>query len=228
MNIPAREIEFKFAVSGAHAFELLAKQLELPESVLHGSVLQTNHFFDSSFHCLHGRHCVIRLRQQAERNILTIKGERSPSQAGNSVLSDRIEEEVTLSPVSAEDLLQGKLSPRRAISEHFEGRSSNLLNMIESVCAGQELVYIGEFSNRRIHLPVVTLQAGKASEQIVFELDTSTFPDGSVEHEIEVEISAHSDATAIEAALVELLQQAGIEWQAAPSKAARFFKALGR
>ena len=95
--------------------------------------------------------------------------------------------------------------------------------MINAACIDQDLVHIGKFNNVRIHLPPVTIPVANSSEKLVFELDTSTFPDGNIEHELEIEITEHSNAADIEAALIELLHQAGIEWHAAPSKAERFF-----
>jgi len=228
MTSPCREIEFKFGVPGKQAFYQLIEHLNLPESVLTEGVTQVNHFFDSQALCLHKKHFVIRLREEREKNknILTIKGEQESGQKSSSVLTNRIEEEVVLAQKTAEDMLYGKVSPRQIIGEHFNNRSAPLLQMIESACNDQDLVHIGEFSNIRVDLPPVTLQMGNLTEKLEFELDTSTFPDGSTEHEFEIEIAAHCDASAIEAALIALFQQAGIEWHTAPSKAERFFAAV--
>ena len=98
--------------------------------------------------------------------------------------------------------------------------------MINTACNDQGLVHVGEFSNVRIHLQAVILPGADTGDKLEFELDTSTFPDGSIEHEIEVEIAEHTDAALVESALVELFQQAGIEWHSAPSKAERFFATL--
>lgn len=221
-----REIEFKFAVPGIQAFKQLIKHLQLPESILTTGVTQINHFFDSQALCLHNKHFVIRLREEKQKNILTIKGEQESQQQENSVLSNRVEEEVVIPQQAAEDLLHGRISPQQVISEHFNGRSASILTMINSACNDQGLVHIGEFSNVRIHLPPVTLANTNTSDNLEFELDTSTFPDGSIEHEFEIEITEQNDAARIEAALVELFQQAGIEWHTAPSKAERFFAAI--
>ena len=98
--------------------------------------------------------------------------------------------------------------------------------MINTACDDQGLVHVGEFSNIRIRLPAVILPGANSSDKLEFELDTSTFPDGSIDHEIEVEIAEHTDAALVESTLIELFQQAGIKWHSAPSKAARFFAAL--
>lgn len=226
MTSQSREIEFKFGVSGTSAFERLLQHLELPVSLLHSGVTQTNHFFDSPSWCLHEHHFVIRLRDTGGSYALTIKGEHTSEETASGVLSNRIEEEVMIPQAAAEGLLRGKLSPRQAVSDHFAGRSAALVEMIENACQGQQLVRIGQFTNERIHLPPVSLTVGDSREQLVFELDTSTFPGNRIEHELEVEIKAHSNAAGIEAALIALLREAGIEWHAAPSKAVRFFAAI--
>jgi len=223
-----REIEFKFGVPGKQAFYQLVEHLNLPESVLTEAVTQVNHFFDSQALCLHKNHFVIRLREEKEKkkNILTIKGGQESGQKGDSVLTNRIEEEVVLQQEAAVDMLHGLVSPRQIIGKHFKNRSAPLLQMIESACNDQDLVHIGEFSNVRVHLPPVTLKVGDSTEKLEFELDTSSFPDGRIGYELEIEISELTDAVGIEAALVKLLQQAGIEWHTAASKAERFFAAV--
>jgi uncharacterized protein YjbK len=226
MSTPSKEIEFKFAVEGKYAFEHLVSQLGLPLSVLQNAVTQINHFYDSAAYCLHQRHFVIRLREQSDRHFLTIKGEQQADANTTSVLTSRIEEEVALCRESAEALLAGTVSPQQIIKENFSDRSPSLLQMIETACNQQELVHIGDFRNVRIHLPPVLLAVGRNSERLEFELDSSTFPDGKVEYEVEIEISEHSDADAIEAALKDLFRQAGIQWHTAPSKAERFFTAI--
>ena len=226
MTPHSREIEFKFGVPDAKAFEQLLQGLDLPGSLLAQGKIQTNHFFDSSVLCLHEQGFVIRLRQQDSVNILTVKGEQQADATGSSLLSSRFEEEINLPAQAADDLLHGRLSPQQLIEVHFGDRSTAVLQLINSACGGQDLVHIGEFRNVRIHLPVIPLQVGENIEQIEFELDSSTFPGGRVDHEIEIEIAAHSDASGIEAALIELFKRCDIKWHAAPSKAKRFFADL--
>ena len=226
MQPQGREIEFKFAVPGTEAFVRLVRHLNLPEPVLETGVLQTNHFFDSASHCLHAAHFVIRLREHDGARLLTIKGEQQSGTTGTGVLTDRIQEEVAISEGAADDLLQGRVSPRQVISEQFRNRSAAILALIDHACQGRELIHIGAFHNKRIHLPPVSLRAGNGNEDVKFELDASTYPGGRIDCEIEVEISAHSDAAAIESALIDLLEQAGIAWHPASSKAERFFEAL--
>ena len=226
MKSPSREIEFKFGVSGTQAFYQLVEHLKLPASVLTEGVTQVNHFFDSPSLCLHKKHIAIRLREQKDKNLLTIKGEKTLQPRENSVLSNRVEEETAIPGQAAEDLLHGRIAPQQVIKDHFKSKSAPVLSMINTACDGQGLVQIGEFSNVRIHLPPVALPGANTGEKLVFELDSSTFPDGSIDHEVEVEIAEHTDAALVESALVDLFRQAGIKWHSAPSKAERFFACL--
>ena len=226
MKSPSREIEFKFGVSGTQAFYQLVEHLKLPASVLTEGVTQVNHFFDSPSLCLHKKHFAIRLREEKDKNLLTVKGERTLPPDENSILSSRVEEEVAIPRQTAVDLLHGRIAPQQAIRDHFKSKSPPILTMINSACDDQGLVHVGEFSNIRIHLPAVVLPGANNSDKLEFELDTSTFPDGSIDHEIEVEIAEHTDAALVESALIELFQQAGIKWHSAPSKAERFFATL--
>ena len=226
MKPPSREIEFKFGVSEKQAFYQLVAHLKIPESVLTEGVTQVNHFFDSPSLCLHKKHYAVRLREEKDKDLLTVKGEKTPQPKENSVLSSRIEEEVVIPRQTDVDLLHGEITPQQAIRDHFKSKSASILTMINTACNDQALIHIGEFSNLRIHLPAVILPGAISNDKLEFELDTSTFPDGSVDHEIEVEITEHTDAALVESALVELLQQAGIQWHSAPSKAERFFASI--
>lgn len=226
MKSPSREIEFKFGVPGKQAFYQLVEHLRLPGSVLTEGVTQVNHFFDSPSLCLHRKRCAIRLREEKDQNLLTVKGQKELQPKVNSILSNRVEEEVSIPRQTAVELLHGEIAPQQAIRDHFNSKSDPILTMINSACNGQDLVHIGEFSNIRIRLPPVILPGADTSDKLEFELDTSTFPDGSIDYEIEIEIAEHTDAALVESALVELFQQAGIAWHSAPSKAERFFAAL--
>jgi uncharacterized protein YjbK len=224
MTTCGREIEFKFAVADKQAFRRLLAYLNLPDALLDQGVKQTNHFFDSTTFCLRHHGLAIRLRHEAGRYRLTLKAEQQASE--QAVLSDRVEHEVALPNATALALLHGTTSPRRVIRQHFDDSSSTILELIHSACVDAPLVHVGEFINERINLPPISLPVVESTASVVFELDTSKFPNGVVDHEFEVEISEDQDATAIEAALIELLEQAGIPWSSAPSKAKRFFSAI--
>ena len=228
MTRPSREIEFKFGVDGKQAFHRLVQQLDLPGYLLDHGVNQTNHFFDSTSHCLRTNHLAVRLREEDGYHFLTIKGGQPSKADADSVLTDRVEEEVTLSQETALALLSGKLSPVEVIRQRFDSKSRSIVQLVNAACGDEKLTPIGRFHNIRIHLPPVVLPADGSDEAIVFELDTSTFPDGRTDYEFEIEISEHSDAVAIKNALLGLFKQAGINWHTAPSKAERFYAALNQ
>jgi uncharacterized protein YjbK len=220
------EIEFKFAVDGAESFNNLVVQLGMPRSVLSNSVTQVNHFFDSHSLCLHNADLAVRLRVQDRKNIFTIKGKSSYHAEDRQALSQRIEVETEIPDHAAHDLLEGHIAPVDIIKQYLPLHADSLLEMIDHACVDEPLKYIGKFSNERIILPEYRLESGEISTNIVFELDSSTFLDGSVEHEVEVEISDITHADEIHHALTNILEKAGINWTTAPSKAARFFARL--
>lgn len=222
----SKEIEFKFAVDDEQAFHLLAKQLRIPESTLDNSTTQFNHFFDSPSFCLHTGNLALRMREQEGCYVFTLKGEASLVSQDHAALSERIEEETSIPANIARDLLEAQCSPVDVIKQYFSTRAAVILAMINDACNQQPLRYVGMFRNERIVLPTSTINVGSTTIELVFELDCSTFPDGSTEYEIEVEISDRVDAGAVSAALNTLLEQAGIKWKTAPSKAARFFDRL--
>jgi uncharacterized protein YjbK len=228
MTRPSREIEFKFGVDGKQDFHRLVQQLDLPAYLLDHGVKQTNHFFDSNSLCLRTNHLAVRLREEDACHFLTIKGGQQSKADADSVLTDRVEEEVTLSQETALALLSEKLSPVEVIRQQFESKSRSIVQLVNAACGDEKLKPIGRFHNIRIHLPPVVLPAGGSDEAIVFELDTSTFPDGRTDYEFEIEISESSDAVAIKNALLGLFEQAGIDWHTAPSKAERFYAALNQ
>ena len=224
MTTRGREIEFKFAVADTQAFRHLLAYLNLPDALLDRGVRQINHFFDSTTFCLRQQALAVRLRHEAGRYRLTLKSEQQSRV--ETVLSDRVEHEVDLPDATALALLRGTTGVRQVIRQHFDDSASTVLQLIHSACVDAPLVHVGEFINERIHLPPVDIPIVDSTANVVFELDTSTFPNGAVEHEFEVEIAEDQDAAAIETALIGLLEQAGITWSSAPSKAKRFFSVI--
>ena len=226
MTSASTEIEFKFSVKDSSAFTKLVDYLDLPRSVLDNPIDQTNHFFDSPASCLQGQQLALRIRQEDGSNILTIKGDKHAVSDSSEVLTERIEEESALSAETAHALIESSMPVEEIIEQQFRPRASQLVDTILSACRGQRMGYLGKFRNQRIQLPPVALDIADYETSIEFELDTSYFPDGSIDYEIEVEITEDSDSEKISEYLIELLKNAGIEWGTAPSKAVRFFKAI--
>jgi uncharacterized protein YjbK len=222
----AREVEFKFAVSGAEAFTRLLDHLGKPRSLLQSGILQVNHLFDTPALALHDHGSIVRLREQGGDYQLTVKGDTAPA-ATDGVLTERIEYE---SPVDV-DAARTLLRTRRISGDRLAGMISDhadaVHDLLRTAGVHGDLVYIGCFSNERIKLPVILPVEGARCE-LLFELDSSEFPDGVTNTEIEVEITGRDDAEAIRSVLLTLLAQAGIDWQTTSNKAERFFAALGR
>ncbi len=212
------EIELKFAVDGEAAFDVLIRHLDLPAREFHSSVLQVNHFFDTQTFRLLERRIALRLREEAGRYVLSLKG---PAQREDEVLTERLEEEARLGPNDALDVLRGSFSPRQALAKRLVETNPAALAMLDAALGEQELHYVGRFENRRTRLSV-PLAIGERDVPLVFELDRTTFGE-RIDHEIEVELDASVDRKAALEALTTLLADAGIEWSAAPSKAQRFF-----
>jgi hypothetical protein len=63
--------------------------------------------------------------------------------------------------------------------------------------------------------------------QLMLELDRTEFPDGRIEHELEVEVPPER-AEAARAALVRLFAQVGLPWRPATSKVERLFATRSR
>lgn len=225
MNTLSTEIEFKFAVQDASAFTALVAQLGLPSELLEQAELQTNHFFDTPQLSLRAGGLAIRLREQSGAHYLTIKGGKS-THSDDRVLSTRIEEERLLDPHTAHAMLEGAIPVHAVIAEQFSDRADQLVDLIDNLCAGQSLVYVGKFENRRITLPPVDVPMSGSRAQVVFELDAASFPGQARQYEIEVEVPSSEDAASIREALVSLLSAAGIQWSAAASKAERFFRTV--
>ena len=161
------------------------------------------------------------LREEAGRFILTAKG---PSRGVSGSVSTRTEAEADVDAEVARSILAGRndgvailrrLSDDAAFDALWEG--------VEQARAGQALVEVGHFQNRRRRV-AVTLPPGLA---LLVEVDQTRFPDGRVDDEVEIEIPRPELAAAVEAWLEERAAAAGIETAASSSKLSRFYAALG-
>ena len=207
------EIEFKFKLDGPGDFQTLARALghagELP-----AAVRQTNRFADTAGRELAASELVLRLREEGGRQIVTAKGPTFES-SGDGTLTRKAEEEVVLGEGIVEP------SPAEVLRALVDARGGTpLVERLVAVLEGQELRWIGEFVNDRRKLGPVLLPGTEV--EVVFELDTTSFPGDVLEYEAEVELPAES-VEAAEAALIALFDGAGLPRQSAPSKAKRFF-----
>ena len=115
-------------------------------------------------------------------------------------------------------------SPLDALESRADPHAGELLATIRSIVGHRPLRHVGAFQNTRARLAVTLLVEGRRVP-LTFELDRTTFPGDQVHHEVEVEIADEADAGAIGQALHAFLEDAGVAWREAPSKARRFFEA---
>ena len=218
-----QEIEFKFLVDDPAAFERLTA--DVGDVPFQNPVLQVNHFFDTVGHRLAEVGIALRLRQEGEgsaaRWIVTAKG---PKDSSDPLIAARPEEELEVDSEHAAAILAGSASPLERIAE--ERPRSPLLARLAAALGEEPLMHAGAFENRRARLGPVDIEAEGRVHALLFELDTTTFPGGRVDHEIEVEVRATEDAESLRGHLVGRLARLGIGWRTADSKAKRFRKAL--
>ena len=223
----ARELEFKMRVTDMNDFTALARVLpELGDVVKIKPANQVNHFFDTNDWALQRHGCVVRLREEDGSYTITAKG--PPRQTIDRTLSNRVEEEVAVDAARARQILTGKLSPLDALKMRHSGQHATLTSELIRTLGHRELLHVGSFQNERRRVgPVVVPTESGPPLHVLFEMDRTQFPDGRIDHEVEIEIH-HEDPSRCRDALKALFTEAGIPWRSAPSKSARFFGSLAR
>jgi hypothetical protein len=161
------------------------------------------------------------LREEGGRFVLALKG---PLLGAEGALAERPEEELEVSPATAAALLAGTRSPLEVLAEGLADRP--LVARARALVRSETLRRIGAFENERLRVGPLRFPSASSGPPLVFELDRTHFPDGSVERELEVEVPAEADARAVERGLAELFAELGIPLEPAPSKAARFFERM--
>ena len=219
-----REVELKIRLRSQQDFLAL---LRAAGGEVSPPVTQENHFFDTADQALNRAKLACRLRREAGRFTLTLKG---PTQAtAGGLVSDRREEEIELGAGVAAAVLAQELQPLVAMREApgMDESRRALIGEIETHTGGASLVRLGAFENERTRV-AATLDLGRGPEPFTLEFDRTTFPGGKVEYEVELELSRGEDPAAAERALASLCAAARVEGEPAPSKAKRFFAALAR
>lgn len=211
----ADEIEFKLLVDGPRALEAVARAAVARGAQRAAPARQVNHFLDTAAGALRAGDAVVRLREEGGRWVLAAKG----AAEAEGELHRRVELELEVPAEVAERVLAGRADPL-ALLESGLG-THPLLAGLRAAAGDHPLVHAGCFTNRRTRVGPLSV----ADHELYLELDRTEFP-GPVEHcEIELELPAGSEQAA-GALLHELLAEAGVSGTAAPSKAARFFRAL--
>jgi len=186
---------------------------------------QRNLLFDTRHRALAASGLSLRVRHEAGLWILTAKGEpRPPRTAGAPLLSARSEAERIVPPPLALHLAAGTADPLPVLRlAEPAAMALALAEAIEAASGGAPLVIVGEFRNERT-LCEASLPCGTP---IALALDRSEMPDGTVEHELELEIAEGAVGTAA-AWLERLLSAARVPLRPAASKRQRFHRALAR
>ncbi len=218
------EFEFKFRVDGEEAMRTLVARVAGPDAPLPPAVRQVNHFFDTTDRVLGATNRVLRLREEAERFILTAKG--PGSQKSDDALAVKAEEEVVIPPAAAREILAGTRSPLVLLDELLPAPRPDLVQVLLDLVGDAPLAEVGAFANARRRLGPIPLATTDGPVDVLFELDRTEFPGDVIHHEIEVEV-APAVAEACRGALLDLLDRAGIAWRSSSSKAKRFFDLLG-
>ena len=212
------EREFKLRIASEQQLHALIRHLGGASAP---PVLQVNHFFDTAERALHAEHFSLRLRAESGVFTLTLKG---PQQPGPGSLAVRPEEELEVPAAEAGRILDGT---RSALQLLRTARAETALHRRASAMVGTKpLRRLGSFQNERLRLGPLRFPPDSAGPELIFELDRTHLPDGTIARELELELPAGVAPAPVAAALERLLSDLGIPLESAPSKAALFFRIL--
>lgn len=198
-----QEVEIKLALRDAASYELARAALGAPSRV----VEQVNHYYETSDGGLRAIRGMLRVREGEGAPIVTLK--LRPRLQGGLLEAREVEE--VLDPAAWEDVAVG----RRGL-ESLDALPVRVA--LDALPAGARLLRQGTMRNRRSVHPL--------SEGLEVELDRTELPDGTVDHEVEVETDTPADARP---RIVALLDGCGAHWEDQPeTKYQRFLAAAER
>ncbi|MSR63510.1 MAG: CYTH domain-containing protein [Planctomycetes bacterium] len=215
------EREFKLRIPDAEAEQRLLTSLGGAPA---RSARQTNHFFDTAQRALRDALLALRLREEQGVYTLALKG---PLLGAPGALAARPEEELTLSADEARALLDGRRSPL-ALLEASLLAAAPLVHELRARAGTAPLLHLGAFENERLRVGPLAFPREGGGSELVFEFDTTHFPGGVIERELELELPRDAPVAAIEGALRALFAACGVPLEPARSKAERFFALLER
>ena len=218
------EIEIKIVLPDEASFKQVLRALEERGSGPGSTRAQVNHFFDTEGLALRHGKFALRLREEDSRFRITAKG-GAKSRAGDALVT-RPEVESEVPADVAREVLRGTTSALDALVAARGGDRPELLTRMQEAIAERGLVHLGSFQNERTKPGRVTIDAGGTPIELQFELDRTTFPGERIERELELEIDDPAHAPHVERWLRTILEELGLPWKTAPSKAQRFFAAL--
>lgn len=212
------EHEFKAMLAGADERDRVLAALGGAGRV----VSQRNLILDTAGGALSEARLSLRLRHEEGAWRMTAKGETP--QGAPSLLASRAEAERLVPEALAERIIAGKADPIACLREAAPAAMGQALaDAIEAAAGGAPITVIGEFRNER------TLRSAALADgtEATIALDRSEMPDGSIHHELELEVP-HSVLTPASAFLEALMRRAGVPLRPCSSKRQRFAEALAR
>jgi inorganic triphosphatase YgiF len=184
------EIEIKLDLSNEANYRSILN-LKLPET---SPIRQENYFFDTPMRSLSAAGWALRIRKEGDRTTVTAKG---PDRAESEGLAIREEIEEEIDAKQSDLLLMGDIDPFSLPTQ--------IADTIVGLCSGRKLIKIVSFINYR------TMIAYEASGSAIdMALDRTEYSDGSVDFELEVELSEKSKYKAIMAIFDRILDKAGV------------------
>jgi uncharacterized protein YjbK len=184
------EIEIKLDLSNETNYRNVVNILS-SDSV---PVKQENHFFDTDQKSLSDAGWALRIRKEADRAFITLKGPKKAA-VDNLAIRDEYEEKID---TTAAD---------RYIDEGME--SPELPNLIAEriteACKGERLRRILSFVNYRL-----TAIRMVEEEAVEIAIDRTEFADGSVDFELEAELSDKSKYKSVKIMIEDILYKVGV------------------
>jgi uncharacterized protein YjbK len=211
-----KEIELKRMLVGERAADKLIAVL----GEVSAEHQQINHVFDTDDRRLDQQKYAVRLRVEDGASILTAKG---PGRIVGAHASSRTEAEARIEDDVAAEVLAGRLDPIEVLRSRVHGPAfEELWSGLGHARAGRALSEVGHFRNQR-RVVRLTEPGGRALD---VEIDRTSFPDGHVDDEVEIEVPDEADVPAVEAWLDDRLATAGVATAPSTPKIARFYAAL--
>lgn len=218
-----KEIEIKYRLDNRESLDRVRLALENQQYLVDRTLQQRNYFFDLAGWELNSMGWTIRLRRENSDNFLTVKS-RLDTQNTNLALAVKLEYELSIDDQLAEDLSEGRRDFREVIesteTKHDKTRQ-HVVHWLAEITQGMPLLLKGSFSNERRCVPVRI-----EGEDFVLELDTTTFPNGEVHFEVELELKREEQASTCQTFLKRLFHQAQVPFTNSTGKAERFFRII--
>lgn len=204
-----QEIEIKLELTGPAELAALARVL--PKGT--PAVTQYNLYFDDATEGWRGHGMSVRMRREAAAVTLTIKTKRVDQ--GDFV--QRAEWEAPVPPACWDRLVAGTEAPGPYVRALLTAKQARVPENL--ACDAL----------RPLGMSVTKRQNFGLANGLKLELDTTSYPDGTVCYEAEMEVPAHVDRARASTTLRELFDQAGVAWRVTKTtKQSRFRAALQR